>query len=82
MMYERIAPDDPIIAPTIVMRELFNMNPSAHSAQPEYEFNTVITTGMSAPGIIQIVVIVKCCYVQMDVMQSALDSDICGEYLI
>ncbi len=82
-MYERIAPEDPIIAPTIVMRELFNMKPSAHSAQPEYEFNTVITTGMSAPRIIQIfVVIVKCCFVQMDVMQSALDSDICEEYLI
>ena len=27
------------------------MNPSAHSAQPEYELSTVITTGMSAPKI-------------------------------
>lgn len=23
--------------------------PSAHNAQPEYEFNTVMTTGISAP---------------------------------
>jgi hypothetical protein len=27
------------------------MNPSAHRAQPEYEFSSVITTGMSAPPI-------------------------------
>ena len=26
------------------------MKPSAQSAQPEYEFSTVITTDMSAPG--------------------------------
>lgn len=35
MMYERMAPDEPIRAPTIVMRLLFNMKPSAQSAQPE-----------------------------------------------
>ena len=35
MMYERIAPDEPIRAPTIVIRLLFNMKPSAHRAQPE-----------------------------------------------
>ena len=27
------------------------MKPSAHNAHPEYEFRTVITTGMSAPPI-------------------------------
>ena len=47
----RSAPDDPIRAPTTVIRLLFIMNPSAHRAQPEYEFSTVITTGMSAPNV-------------------------------
>ena len=49
MMYESIAPEDPMSAPTTVIKLLFNMKPSAHNAHPEYEFNTVITTGMSAP---------------------------------
>ena len=44
MMYERMAPEAPIRDPTTVIRLLFNMKPSAHNAQPEYEFNTVITT--------------------------------------
>ena len=35
MMYERMAPDEPMSAPTIVIRLLFIMKPSAHSAQPE-----------------------------------------------
>mmetsp|Transcript_4628 Transcript_4628/g.14764 ORF Transcript_4628/g.14764 Transcript_4628/m.14764 type:complete len:239 (+) Transcript_4628:516-1232(+) len=51
MMCVRIAPDDPINAPTTVSNGLSSMKPSAHSAQPEYEFSTVITTGMSAPPI-------------------------------
>ena len=51
MMYDKIAPDEPTKAPTIVRRGLLSMNPSAQRAQPEYEFKTVITTGISAPPI-------------------------------
>lgn len=51
MMYERMAPELPIRAPTIVIKLLLSMKPSAHKAHPEYEFKTVITTGMSAPPI-------------------------------
>ena len=47
-MYERIAPDAPISEPTTVNKSLFNMKPSAHRAQPEYEFNTVMATGLRA----------------------------------
>lgn len=43
MMSVRIAPDEPMRAPTTVSRGLSSMNPSAHSAHPEYEFSTVIT---------------------------------------
>ena len=35
MMYERIAPEDPIKEPTIVNIGLANMKPSAHKAHPE-----------------------------------------------
>jgi hypothetical protein len=49
MMYDKMAPELPIKAPTIVIKLLFNMKPSAQRAQPEYEFRTVMTTGMSAP---------------------------------
>ena len=35
IMYESMAPELPINEPTIVISELSNMNPSAHSAQPE-----------------------------------------------
>lgn len=45
MMSVRIAPDDPIRAPTTVSNGLSIMNPSAHSAHPEYELSTVITWG-------------------------------------
>jgi len=33
----------------VVSSGLSSMNPSAHSAHPEYELSTVMTTGMSAP---------------------------------
>mmetsp|Transcript_14532 Transcript_14532/g.57970 ORF Transcript_14532/g.57970 Transcript_14532/m.57970 type:complete len:379 (-) Transcript_14532:782-1918(-) len=51
MMWVRMAPDEPIKAPTTVSNGLSSMNPSAQSAQPEYELSTVMTTGMSAPPI-------------------------------
>lgn len=51
IIYERIAPEDPTSAPTMVNNGLLSMNPSAHNAQPEYEFKTVMTTGISAPPI-------------------------------
>eukprot|EP00178_Gracilaria_changii_P015593 TRINITY_DN43690_c0_g1_i1.p2 TRINITY_DN43690_c0_g1~~TRINITY_DN43690_c0_g1_i1.p2 ORF type:complete len:119 (-),score=15.30 TRINITY_DN43690_c0_g1_i1:59-415(-) len=51
IMYDKIAPDDPIKDPTIVNNGLFNMNPSAHKAHPEYEFKTVMATGISADPI-------------------------------
>ena len=54
IMYDKIAPLLPIKAPTIVIKLLFNMKPSAHNAHPEYEFNTVITTGISAPPIAEV----------------------------
>lgn len=46
MMSVRIAPEDPIRAPTMVSNGLSIMKPSAHSAHPEYELSTVITWGM------------------------------------
>lgn len=51
IIYDKIAPDDPTNAPTIVKSGLSSINPSAHKAHPEYEFKTVITTGISAPPI-------------------------------
>jgi hypothetical protein len=57
MMYDRIAPEEPISAPTMVIKLLFSMNPSAHKAQPEYELRTVMTTGMSAPPMAEVKVI-------------------------
>jgi hypothetical protein len=56
MMYERMEPDTPIRAPTVVSRELSSINPSATSANPEYAFKTVMTTGISAPPIAAVVV--------------------------
>ena len=51
-IYKIILKDNlPIRAPTTVIRLLFNMKPSAQRAQPEQEFKTVMTTGMSAPPI-------------------------------
>ena len=38
--------------PTMVSMGLFNMKPSAQRAQPEYEFKTVMATGMSAEPIL------------------------------
>eukprot|EP00967_Tisochrysis_lutea_P002427 scaffold3029_cov33-Tisochrysis_lutea.AAC.1 len=49
IMWVRMAPEEPMSAPTVVSSGLSSMKPSAHSAQPEYEFSTVMTTGMSAP---------------------------------
>lgn len=67
MIADKIAPDEPMRAPTIVKRLLLSINlmklfickilflwwdyPSAQSAHPLYEFKTVITTGISAPPI-------------------------------
>mmetsp|Transcript_44507 Transcript_44507/g.94715 ORF Transcript_44507/g.94715 Transcript_44507/m.94715 type:complete len:228 (+) Transcript_44507:460-1143(+) len=51
MIFVSAAPLHPIKAPTVVMMGMSSMNPSAHSAHPEYELSTVITTGMSAPPI-------------------------------
>ena len=51
IIYVRIPPENPIKDPTLVIRALSRRNPSAASAHPEYEFRTVITTGISAPPI-------------------------------
>lgn len=56
MMYERIEPETPISAPTVVSNELSNMKPSATRAKPEYALSTVMTTGMSAPPMAAVVV--------------------------
>ena len=51
-MYDKIAPEDPTKAPVIINAVFSNVNPiPATAAQPEYEFNIEITTGMSAPPI-------------------------------
>ncbi len=49
IMYDNIAPDDPISAPTVVNKSFPNINPSAANAYPLTEFNNVMHTGMSAP---------------------------------
>jgi hypothetical protein len=49
MMCVRMAPLEPMRAPTTVSMGELSMKPSAQSAQPEYELSTVITTGISAP---------------------------------
>lgn len=51
MMQDRMAPEEPMRAPTMVNRLLLSRKPSAHRAQPEQLFSTVMTTGMSAPPI-------------------------------
>lgn len=43
MMSVKMAPEEPMSAPTTVRRGLSSMKPSAHSAHPEYELSTVIT---------------------------------------
>lgn len=35
MMYDKMAPEEPISAPTMVSRLLLSRKPSAHKAQPE-----------------------------------------------
>ena len=47
-----MAPEKPINAPTDASVGSFNKAPSAANAQPEYELSTVMTTGMSAPPIL------------------------------
>ena len=48
---EIIAPDDPTNAPVIIKAVFSKVNPIPAAAQPEYEFNIDITTGISAPPI-------------------------------
>lgn len=35
IMYDKMAPEEPISEPTIVIKLLFSINPSAQRAQPE-----------------------------------------------
>lgn len=51
MMYERMAPEEPINDPTIVNMLFESMKPSEQRAHPEYEFKTVMATGISAEPI-------------------------------
>ena len=51
IMYERIAPEEPTNAPVITKAVFYKVKPIPAAAQPEYEFNIEITTGMSAPPI-------------------------------
>jgi hypothetical protein len=50
-MYDRIAPEEPTKAPVIINAVFSKVNPIPAAAQPEYEFNIEITTGISAPPI-------------------------------
>ena len=50
-MYERIAPEDPTKAPVIIKALFCKVKPMPAAAQPEYQFNIEITTGISAPPI-------------------------------
>ena len=51
IIYERIAPEEPTKAPVIINALFSNVKPIPAAAQPEYEFNIEITTGISAPPI-------------------------------
>ena len=51
IIYDKIAPDDPTRAPVIISAVFSSVKPIPAAAQPEYEFNIDITTGMSAPPI-------------------------------
>ena len=51
MIYERIAPDEPTRAPVIIKAVFSKVKPIPAAAQPEYEYNIEITTGISAPPI-------------------------------
>lgn len=44
IIYDKMDPLTPISEPTVVNNGLSSMKPSATSANPEYAFNTVITT--------------------------------------
>lgn len=46
IIYDKMDPLTPISEPTVVNSGLSSMNPSATSANPEYAFNTVITTAI------------------------------------
>tara|TARA_Y100000992_G_C20930078_1_gene334065 strand:- start:39 stop:245 length:207 start_codon:yes stop_codon:yes gene_type:complete len=46
-----MAPEEPTSAPVIIKALFSNVNPIPAAAQPEYEFNIDITTGISAPPI-------------------------------
>ena len=46
-----MAPEEPTKAPVIINAVFSNVKPIPAAAQPEYEFNIDITTGMSAPPI-------------------------------
>ena len=50
-MYDKIAPEEPTNAPVIIKAVFSNVKPIPAAAQPEYEFNIDITTGISAPPI-------------------------------
>jgi len=60
IIYDKIAPDDPINEPTMVSKGFYNIKPSAHNAHPEYEFKTVIATGISADPLIKIITNIIC----------------------
>ena len=51
IMYESMAPEDPTNAPVITRAKLLSVKPIIAAANPEYEFKTAITTGISAPPI-------------------------------
>ncbi len=50
-MYDRIAPDDPTSEPAMISIGLFRVKPIPAAAQPENEFSSDTTTGMSPPPI-------------------------------
>jgi hypothetical protein len=50
-MYDKIAPEEPTNAPVIISAVFSKVKPIPAAAQPEYEFNMDITTGISAPPI-------------------------------
>ena len=49
MICDKMAPDAPMSAPTTVSSCEPRTKPSAHRAQPDDEFSTVMTTGVSPP---------------------------------
>ena len=51
IIYDKIAPDEPTKAPVIIKAVFSKVNPIPAAAQPDYEFNIEITTGISAPPI-------------------------------